>query len=76
MVLEFFRRLRLEEGNKKIQHVPCCGRIHFQPDHAGMTSKGKDDPVAEMLIESYKNPLFIDSPLENLSVIRSRLAYL
>jgi hypothetical protein len=36
--------------------------------------KGEDDPIAEMPIESYKYPLFIDSLPEDLSVIGSRLA--
>ena len=74
MVLEFFCDVRLEEWNKKVQDIPCRGRIHFQPDHSGMTSKGEDDPIAEMPIESYKHPLFIDSLPEDLSVIGSRLA--
>ena len=46
MVLELFCKVRLEEGNKKAQDIPCSGRIHFQPDHSGMTSKGEDDPIA------------------------------
>jgi hypothetical protein len=74
MVFEFFCKVRLEEGNKKVQHIECRGWIDFQPDHSGMTSKGKDDPIAEMPIESYKHPLFIDSLPEDLSVIGSRLA--
>lgn len=74
MILECFRRVRLEEGNKKVQDVPSRGRIHFQPYHSGMLSKGEDDPIAEMPIKSYKNPLFIDSLAENLSVICPRLA--
>jgi len=74
MVLEFSCEVRLEEGNKKVQDIPCRGRIHFQPDHSGMTSKGEDDPIAEMPIESYKYSLFIDSLPEDLSVVGSRLA--
>jgi hypothetical protein len=74
MVLKFFSRDRLEEGNKKVHHILCCGWIHFQPDQAGMGSKGKYDPISEMFIESYKNPVFIDSLPENLSVIAPRLA--
>jgi len=68
MVLEFFLRVRLEERNKKVQHIPCRGWIDFQPDYTGMTSKGEDDPIAEMLIKCDENPLVFDSFPENLSV--------
>jgi len=74
VVFQFFIGVSLEEWNQEFQDVPGCGWIHFQPDHPRVSPERKDNPIAEMLIESYKDPFFLDSFQQNLGIVRTRLS--
>lgn len=61
--------MRSQERDKKIQHIPGRGWIYLQANHPGVPAKREDDPIAEMLVKSDKNPVFVDGFLEYLVII-------